>query len=471
MATGFNAYIPLVANMSKNNDSHVLLKINSLTTLVLLLAFAIVLSWANTRFSMEFDWTRESRHSLSETSIQILNQITGPVHITAYARDDLNLRDAVRRYVAKYQAIKPEITLSFINPDRSPDIVRKLGIQINGELVFEYQGRTENVRTADENTIINSLVRLSREHEQWIAYVIGHGERNFIGQANHDLGEFGQYLIGRGYKIHPLNLVEIQTIPDNTSILALTGSQLPLLAGETKIILDYLRRGGNLLWLLDPGDNAQFSELTEYLDLNIADGTAIDIAGQFIGINDPTITMITTSLYGTHPVVDGFKFTTLFPKAAVILPTDSQAWSTMPLLMTADHTWLESGSLVGEVEFNPDTDLQGPLSIGQAISRQIGMADNDTAATKEQKIIVIGDGDFLSNTYIANSGNLDLGVRIVEWLSQDENLIDIPVRSATDTQLTISSVRIGIIGIILLIILPLFFISIGIYTGWKLKRA
>ena len=32
--------------------------------------------------------------------------------------------------------------------------------------------------------------------------------------------------------------------------------------------------------------------------------------------------------------------------------------------------------------------------------------------------VILGDGDFLSNTYFANQGNLNLGLNIVNWLNQ-----------------------------------------------------
>jgi ABC-type uncharacterized transport system involved in gliding motility auxiliary subunit len=321
------------------------------------------------------------------------------------------------------------------------------------------------VRAANENAVINALVRLSRAADTWLAFLTGHGERDFLGQANHDLGEFGKYLGNRGYNIRPLNLAEIQAIPDNTAILALAGPQLPLLPGETRMILDYLTRGGNFLWLLDPEDKPSQQWLSDFFNIDIAAGTVIDISGQLIGINDPTITTITASLYGQHPALENFEFTSLFPKSAALLAGDSDSWSSTPLLTTGELAWLESGSLEGEVEFNSETDTAGPLTIGLGLSRR---PDNNTS---EQRIAIIGDGDFLSNTYLGNSGNLDLGMRIVDWLSTDDALIDIPVRSASDTQLTVSPAILGGMGILFLIVLPVSLVGIGTFIWWRRRRA
>ena len=446
-------------------------KLNSLVILFLLIAFAVVFAWSSSRFTTDFDLTSNSRHSLSETSINILGQISDPILITAYARDDPVLRDAIRRYVGKYQLVKSDIELKFINPETSPGLVRGLGIRNSVELVFEYQGRTEHVRAADENIIINTLVRLWRGEQKWIAFVTGHGERNLLGQANHDLGDLGNHLNNRGYNVQPINLAEIITIPDNTSVLVMAGTVVPMLPGEIQILLDFIQRGGNFFWLLDPGDNAIPAEITDYLKIKIANGTVIDISGQLLGIDDPTITVLTGSLYGSHPVLEEFDYTTLYPMAAVLLPGDSDIWTTTPLLTTGSHTWLETGPLGGEIEFDKSADLQGPLTIGLTLVRDMEITIENTTDSKEQRIVVVGDGDFLSNTYLANSGNLDLGLRLLDWLSHDEELITIPSKSATDTQLTISSVIISAIGIFFLMVMPLVFISTGFYFWWKRKRS
>jgi ABC-type uncharacterized transport system involved in gliding motility auxiliary subunit len=457
--------------MSVKLNNRMYFRLNSITTLSLIVVFAFILALASTQYFIEFDWTREARHSISEPGIKLLQQIIGPLHITSYARGDSAYRELIRNYVSKYQSIKSDITLSFVNPDSAPDIVRKLGIRINGEMVFEYQGRTEHARAADENTFINTLVRLTRGQDRWVAYITGHGERNLMGTANHDMGTFGEYLVNRGFNIQPVNLLEIQAIPDNTAIVVLTGSQIPFLKDESTKLLDYLHRGGNFLYLIDPENKKDISQLTEFLDIKIEEGTVIDIASQRINIDDPTVTLITASLYGTHPVVEGFEFTTLFPQATMISASQSETWSVMPLLMTGDHTWLETNTLENEVEYNSDTDIKGPLTIGLALNRQVESPVNKTTSSTEQRIIVIGDGDFLSNTYLENSGNLDLGIRIFDWLNLDDNLINIPARLPIDTQLSVSTVVIGSIGLIFLIILPLLFISIGIYSGWRRRQA
>ncbi len=452
--------------MKKSGRSPTGHRLNSAVLLLLLLALSVALAWISSRFDEPFDWTRNNRHSLSETSIRTLNNIHGPLVITAYAREQRELREAIREYIAVYQRSKPDIELHFRNPDAVPDEVRNLGISINGELVLQYQGRREHVRNADENTFANALLRLSRQEQNWIVFVEGHGERHPFGKANHDLGEWVTRLRTRGYTVQALNTAEVGAIPDNTSVLVLAGPRVPLLPAEMQLLLDYLHNGGNLLWLADPETAGHLAPVAELLSLDIPAGMVIDVAGRLIGLDDPTITMVTSSLYGDHPALAGFNYTTLFPGAAALFNLDSGNWSATPLLTSGDHTWLKTEIHNEELQFDETGDLRGPLVIGIGLEQK---TETNNDRPRRQRVIVIGDGDFLSNTFIGNAGNLELGVRIMDWLSNVDDHIDIPPRIAADRHLVMSPITMGIIGIFFLFVLPVLFAAAG-FIIWRQRR-
>ena len=55
--------------------------------------------------------------------------------------------------------------------------------------------------------------------------------------------------------------------------------------------------------------------------------------------------------------------------------------------------------------------MRGPLDLGFALSRLSPRPDR-----REQRAVVIGDGDFLSNRFLGNGGNRELGQRVFNWL-------------------------------------------------------
>ncbi len=438
-------------------------RINTILTGILLVMLAVLAAWLTTRYSLQADWTRAGRHTLSDASVAIMERADEPLKVTAYAREQTELRDAIRRFIGKYQRIKPDISLHFVNPDAVPGEARRLGIQVNGELVLHYADRTEHVRTASEREFTHAVQRLVRGGEHWLAFVEGHGERDPLGKANHDLGQWAKQLRSRGYQFQSLNLGETGTIPDNTAVLIIASPLTAFLPGEVDIIREYLAAGGNLLWMRDPDDDSGLQTLADFLHIEFDAGTIIDYAGRLIGINDATITMITPRLYADHAVFRGFSFTTLFP-GAVSLHYRDGAWDSSVLLSSGDHTWLETGAIESDVRFDNGEDQRGPLTVALALERQTG------SGRGSQRIIVIGDGDFLANTYIGNAGNLELGMRFINWLSSDDDLIDIPAHTAEDTRLQMPPMAAGAAGLFFLIVLPLLLSATGIVIWWRHKK-
>jgi hypothetical protein len=455
-------------------------RLNSLVTLLLIVCLTILLAWLSVRYQTQMDWTQSGRHSLSHASQEVLDRMEGPVEITAYAREDAALRKAVEKIIGRYQRLKPDISLRFVNPDAVPDEVRNAGVSVNGEMLLRYRGRTEHVKTGTEEEFTNALQRLARGSEHWLVFLEGHGERDPYGSARHDLRLWTSQLALRGFKIQPLNLATAQVIPNNTKILVIASPTVDLLPGEVALIVEFLLGGGNILWLSDPGDLHGLEPLADQLNIEIPAGVVIDFSGSLVGIDDPTIVLNTPSLYPAHAITRDFNLTTFFPTTASIKvkgqKEDLAQWNKSSVLISGDHTWLRTDVLEGEaeVEFNEDSDTRGPLDIGISMERTLEKTINNESDEEsfgiQQRIVVVGDGDFLSNAYIGNSGNLDLGVRLINWLGNDDDFISIPIKTVNDAHLEFPVYATWIIGFGFIFILPLLFLGTGLFIWWRRKK-
>jgi ABC-type uncharacterized transport system involved in gliding motility auxiliary subunit len=144
----------------------------------------------------QWDITQNAHHTISAASRNVLKQLPGEVTITAYAtKEDPRLGDVrklIADFVSLYQNVKPDLRLKFIDPVEHPKATREARIQANGEMVINYQGRSEHLTTLNEQALTNLLMRLARSHIRLVMFVDGHGERSLTGIANHDLGDFGK---------------------------------------------------------------------------------------------------------------------------------------------------------------------------------------------------------------------------------------------------------------------------------------
>lgn len=486
--------------MKINRKTHLELRLQNLLFTVLFLAVVGLVAWLSTRYSAQFDWTAGSRHTLSDASRKVLDLMKEPITITAYARENAQLRNQIRDQVGRYSRYKKDLTLKFVNPDTQPDKIRELGITMDGEMMVDYQGRTEKIQNAEESTLTNALQRLAVAKERHVVFLEGHGERSPQGQANHDLGQFGEELERKGITVSMVNLGVTPDIPDNTDVLVLAGPRANLLPGEVTLIQDYVKKGGNLLWLADPGELHGLAPLAEQLGIKFLPGTVVDASTQLFGIDDPTFALVAE--YPAHPVTYNFQTMTLFPAAAALDKSAEGDFLREPLLSTLARSWTETGAIEGKIQFDEDKgERKGPLQIGYTLTREIKPADKPAASEKkpeerpdkqstaeqaekqdvetskdtdekpsEQRVVVIGDGDFLSNAFLGNGGNLELGLNIIHWLSQNEALINIPAKTAPDRKLELSPVASGVIAIGFLIALPVGLIGTGAAIWFKRRR-
>ncbi|MGD8309889.1 MAG: ABC transporter, partial [Chromatiales bacterium] len=87
-----------------------------------------------------------------------------------------------------------------------------------------------------------------------------------------------------------------------------------------------------------------------------------------------------------------------------------------------------------------------------------------------QRALVLGDGDFLSNAFLGNVGNLDLGLNLVRWVAGEDQLLDIPAKTARDLDLQLSRIALAVIGFGFLLVLPLGFAAAGATVWWRRRR-
>jgi len=324
--------------------------------------------------------------------------------------------------------------------------------------------QSELLRELSETSISNALLRLSRDSERFVLFIEGHGERNPFGRANHDLQQFAKELDAKGFVIERFNITQQAAIPSNTRLLVIASPQLNYLPSEIEQLNQYLAQGGNLLWLSDPDGLKGLSPLLSSFGLQSPKGTVIDQGTQELGISDASFSLV--SNYNQHPALRNFQYVSLFPQSrAFEMKEKSTTWKQTPLLTTAQRTWLEAQELQNSVSFNPEIDQQGPLNIGFSLTRKIENQES------QQRIVLIGDGDFLSNRYLNNGANLPLGLNLFDWLSGEEAFLNITFAETPDTSLNISERNLAWIGLFFLLILPglCFFIALRIW--WKRRNA
>jgi len=437
--------------------------------IALLLIGAACIALLSARFDFIADWSKGARASISPQSQALLKQLPGELDAVSYARPGGDLREKVRTFIAGWQQFKPDLKLSFVDPDADPAALSKTDVSVDGEIVLRWHGREQHVVQLDERDFGNALARLTRGRDRLVAFVTGDGERSPAGKANADVSLFAEQLKQQGIRALSLNLTQNALIPGNTDLVVLASPQAELLPRSVKTLTDWLARGGNFLWLTEPGDDdLGLSPLGQALGVRVLPGVLVDGAGARLGIGDPR--MVVANDYPPQAITRGFAVNTLFPQAAALAAASGAPWSIHPILSSSAQSWNQIAAIdptqPSTIKYDAGSgELRGPLDFGFALTRL-----SPSPAKSEQRVVVIGDGDFLSNMYLNNGGNRAFGQRVFDWLLGDDALVSLPPRGAPDRLIHLTQADLAIMTWGWLIVVPLVLLIVGITIGVRRRR-
>ena len=438
--------------MKLSRKTRLLLQLQKTIFIVLLLITVGLLGWLSSKHATQFDWTSNKRNTLSRSSIDLLHTLKQPVLISVYVQDDETVHAAIEEILQRYQREKEDFKFHLINPDIDFESAQRDGVERYGQIIVKYNNNKESIASLSEQTISSALLRLSRAGDRKVVFLKGHGERSVSNDDNTGYSKLVTELTDKGFTIEAHNLL-LSALPADSEIAHIN---------------TYIDDGGNLLWMMDPGDTQGTEELAGLLGIRFIPGIVVDNNTNLrntLRIQHPA--MIPVLDYVSHPVTENIQYNTLFPISQGIEQVDKQ-FNASVIAQSLPQSWSETSAVSDEIAYEPDNgDTQGPVGIVMALERTI--ADESSTDKATQRIIVTGDSDFMANSYIGVGANLALGLNIFNWLSGDDDIIAIEPRNAPDTQLQLDDTEVLIIGMGYFIVLPAGLILTGVVI-WLRRR-
>ena len=432
---------------------------------ILLAAVALALGWFSEHYAFSRDITINQRHSLTPQTVAAIGALSAPVEILAIVGPNPQQRDAVTALITRYQQIKKDIELTFINPETDPARARELDAAPGGELILRTAGRERRLQSLSERSLTGALRHLAREGERHLAYITGHDERSPSLDTNSGWGLVSQRLAASGLTTRELSLVSEPHISDDIDVLVIAAPRRPYFPGEIASVQNYLNRGGNLLWLVETPLQADSGPGLESIALQLGidslPGVVIDTASQSLQSGSPTFVVL--DQFPSHPITATLSNAVVFPEARAFTVIPLAGQTTQPLLQTPASSWTEIGALEGEVIYDSDSNEQaGPLILGIAIERII--------AGQQQRIVIVGDADFGSSQFVGNGANLALAESLFIWLAGNSEELAFVTQAANDATLNLSVAAIITLSSLFLAAIPLTLLLFGLYLGWQRRQ-
>jgi len=430
----------------------------------LLFATVIAAGWLIAQDDRYWDWTSARGNTLTPESAAILARLEAPLRMTVFSDAQNPLGKTIDRLLARYRHARPDIEVRFVDPQRFPEQARDAKVSIAGQIMLEYRGRRETLSQLGEREISAAIARLGTTRAPWVAALEGHGERKIDGEGAADLGRFGQELKERGYLLRSLDLATVAEIPVNTHLTLVSNPQIALFPGETERLARYLDQGGNLLWLMDPGEPNGLEALADQLGIGILPGTLVDADAARFESETPAVAVI--SEFPADALAEGLSTPALLPGAVGFETRTAPGWTLAGFLSSSAQSWNETGRLTGTV-FRDEVvgEQAGPLPVVLALTRNL------PEDGRVQRVLVVGDGDFLSNAQLGAYGNRALGLQLLRWLSGEDGLPALPPYPQPVPGLTLDHNRRLLLGAGTLMLLPGLFLAAGLTMRWARSRS
>ena len=500
-----------------------------------LLAFLVTFSlgYITSRPKLMFfcDATRLKVNTLTPNSQEIIKKLKGGLTITTYVNilDDLfylgqpsSVNSDFQNF-KKYWRFKPEIKMKYVyyydrgyspsldrlfpnlsdrermlelapryNMDstdfKTPEEMKQI-IDLSGEynrfvrVVERESGEKTFLRVFNdpllmpfESEISVALKRLVMDMP-WVGFLTGHGERDMdqIGERGYNLFAknklFRHSLPNQGFDVTGVTLE--QDIPDSINIIVIADMHTALSENEMRHLQNYIARGGNLFIAGEPTRQEAMNPIVEQFGVQFMPGRLVRKSEHY----DPDmIFSLPRPAAWKLAYPFGYLFRRFIPMPTCVGLDYSLAEEKgfeVTTLFTSDtlHTWneVETVDFIDDpVELNPEVgEKEDIYATGIALAREMN--------GKEQRIIILGDADCISNAEhnIKRKGIPAYNYAVITgsfcWLSDGVAPFDVRRPKAVDNKVSVTMEGMTVVKILFLWVFPFLLLGIGIFIWIRRK--
>lgn len=503
-------------------------KTQAVVRILLILGILTLVNFISVRLFGRLDLTRQKVYTLSDASKKLVGSLDDRITVKAYFTEDLpapynNNRRAVLDILNDYRAYaKGNLHYDFINPegDKGEQETRQQGIppvevQVVKEdklevkraylgLVMMFEDKKETLPVIQnlgslEYDLSAAIKRLTMRAKKRIGYTTGHQE-----PALTSLNKASQQLTPQ-YELVPVDLTHGGPIPQDLAALLVIAPQTKFADSAKYAIDQYIMRGGKVAFMLNKMNVNLSSQyrFAQSVDLGLED--MLESYGIRINadlVRDAQCANITVmQQQGPFQLQSQIPFPYLpnasdFDRSNAIVK-DLQGVifyfvSSVDTSMAASkglkaevlvRSSKRSGRQGGFILIDPfqrytaaDLAESGiPLAAtveGSFKSYFVGKTISpDVAQSPQTRILVVGDGDFMKDEFLANQGNLLFFVNTVDYLADDAGLITIRSKNISQPPLEqISDATKKTLKYGNLVLPPLLVVGYGVFR-WRRRVA
>jgi ABC-type uncharacterized transport system involved in gliding motility auxiliary subunit len=438
------------------------------TYILIVVAVVVIANVLADRYNKSYDSTSNKRYSLSEQTAKIVKGLKQGATIT-YFQQSTQFREG-RDLLDEYQNLSPKVHVTYVDPDKDPQVARAAGIRNLGTALVQIGDKKEVAKDMTEEGITGAIIRDLKNTTRTVCFVQGSGEHQLDDSEREGLSHFKDLLGKDDYETKAVDLLTKAEVPNDCTTLVVAGPTRNYEQPEVDAIKKYVEGGGRALFMLDPplklgeseiADNDALTNLLESWGVTVQKNLILDLnpIGQIAGLG-PQVALVTN--YGTQPIVNEMRGeATGFPlsRSLEIKNTDK---TNVEKMFDSSSTSLATDNLSSpKVNVNDPKNVKGPLILAAAGTYNTGKENS------QGRFVVVGGSTWAANRFINFNGNSDLALNTINWLASDEDLISIRPKAQDDRRITMTGAQMNWIVITSQFLLPAIVIIGGVAVWWK----
>lgn len=449
---------------------------------VVVIAMILIVNLIVGELDLKVDLSSEALYTLTDETKDIANNVKDDVTIY-YIVSDGNEVDQVKEIVNKYGSLSNKIKVEMKDPVLYPtftsqyvteSVTQNSVIVVNNTTdTFKYVPYSDMLEYSYDSSYNAQVSGIDVEGQitSAIQYVTSSDLPTIYTLEGHNEASLGSTIESalkkQNVTINSVNLLSADSIPEDCSLLLINGPLYDFSEDEVTKVKDYLGAGGNAIILADytTEEMPNFNGLLEYYGISLADGIVIEGENSNFMSGNPAYLIPTINSHDITSAIRTNNKSVVVPVSKGITKLD-----TLRSGLTIDSLLTTSDKAFSKIDVNSSSyeksgeDITGPFDLGVLIT--------DTYNEVESKLLVFGSSYLIDDGMASYSqlGNADLFVSAVNYLTEQDNSLSIPVRSVDTNYLTLTSAQVNFWGAIVIVIIPLVIIAIGIVVTVRRRR-
>jgi len=402
---------------------------NAIILFIAFLGIIVVINTIVYKNPLRWDLTENKQYTLSPETIETVQSLPEPVNALAFFSSQMS-QDPALGLLDQYKFnSEGNFDYKFIDPIENPVLANEMEINRDGTIVFIMGERKEPITLISERELTSGLVRLINPEETKVTFLTGHGEYSPDDTGEESYSQAKSVLESKNYSVETLNLLATNEIPNDTSVIVIAGPIKPLTQEEVNLLSGYVTGGGSIIIMQEPTPVTEFGDEADPLSVYLEESWGIVLGEDIVvDVSSNQLFVAVANEYGNHPITEKMQgLMSFYPTVRSVTSIQTDLGPNLTtLVLTSAQSWAEtdfaalqeSAETQQAPQLAPDegVDLLGPVPL--AISAE-------APATSGGRLVVFGDSDFASDAFYAQFGNGDIFINSVDWVSEQEELINL----------------------------------------------